>query len=85
MPGYLWLTQIKKDKIRQEELEEVGLHFLRFEDDEIIQDMGNVLRAIEITIEELEQIYPEAKKRRKDGERPERKRRSRAENPPGPL
>ncbi|MCF6170139.1 MAG: endonuclease domain-containing protein [Bacteroidales bacterium] len=85
--------QIKKDQIRQEKLEKLGLHFLRFDDDEILNDMENILRVIEITIEDLEQIYPEARKRRKDGERPKRKRRTRAErgkcsssrNPPNPL
>ena len=84
---------IKSDKIRQEKLEELDLHFLRFADDEILSDIENVMRVIEITIEELEEKYPEARKRRKDGERSKRKRRTRAErgkrnsskNPPNPL
>ena len=84
---------VEKDKIRQGKLENTGLHFLRFDDEEIMNDLENVLRVITITIEELEQKYPKARKRRKDGERPKRKRRIRAEwkktnsskNPPNPL
>jgi len=63
--------QQEKDKIRQEKLENSGLHFLRFDDDEILNDMENVLRTISITIEELEKNYPEAVRRKK--------------NPPDPL
>jgi very-short-patch-repair endonuclease len=83
----------QNDKIRQEKLEELGLYFLRFDDEEILNDIENVLRVLETTIGELEEKYPEARKRRKDGERPRRKRRTRAErgkaksskNPPNPL
>ena len=63
--------QIKQDKIRQTTLEKMDLHFLRFDDDEVLHDMENVLRTIEITIEKLEKFYPEAIKIRK--------------NPPSPL
>ena len=42
------------DKIRQKELENCGLHFLRFEDREVKNDMLNVLRVIEVWIEEFE-------------------------------
>jgi len=70
---------VEKDKIRQGKLESTGLHFLRFDDEEIMNDLENVLRVIEITIEELEKKYPEARKRRKDGENPKRTRRTRME------
>jgi len=57
--------QIKKDKIRQMELEKLGLHFIRFDDNDVLKDWENVIRTIEITIEELEEIYPVAKRRKK--------------------
>ena len=63
--------QIKQDKIRQTILEKMDLHFLRFDDDEVLHDVENVLRTISITIEKLEKHYPEAIRRRK--------------NPPNPL
>jgi len=63
--------QIKQDKIRQTILEKMDLHFLRFDDEEVLHDMENVLRTIDITIEKLEKFYPEATRRKK--------------NPPNPL
>ena len=36
-----------KDKVKQKELENIGLTVLRFQDNEVMQDMDNVLRAIE--------------------------------------
>ena len=62
--------QIKQDKIRQTILEKIDLHFLRFDDDEVLHDTENVLRTIEITIEKLEKFYPEAIKRRKNSPSP---------------
>ncbi len=47
-----------EDKERQTNLEEQGLHFLRFDDKEVKQDMPNVLRTIEIWIEEYESNPP---------------------------
>ncbi len=38
---------IKNDGIRQKKLESMGIHFLRFQDREVKQDMENVLRKIE--------------------------------------
>jgi very-short-patch-repair endonuclease len=38
---------IKKDEIKQRELEKIGLTVLRFEDDEVMKDMNNVLRRLE--------------------------------------
>ena len=43
---------------RQNNLEEYGLHFLRFNDKDVKQDMSNVLRTIEIWIEEYESNPP---------------------------
>ena len=43
---------------RQNNLEEYGLHFLRFDDKDVKQDMSNVLRTIEIWIEEYESNPP---------------------------
>ena len=47
-----------EDKERQTNLEEQGLHFLRFDDKEVKQDMPNVLRTIEIWIKEYESNPP---------------------------
>ena len=47
-----------EDKERQTNLEEQGLHFLRFDDKDVKQDMPNVLRTIEIWIEEYESNPP---------------------------
>jgi very-short-patch-repair endonuclease len=44
-----------KDEIRQQKLEKMGVHFLRFDDREVRKDMPNVLRTIELWIEEQEQ------------------------------
>lgn len=41
----------KADKNRQQELEKPGLHFLRFDDEEVKYDMLNVLRTIEYWID----------------------------------
>ena len=38
---------IKNDEIRQKKLESMGVHFLRFQDRKVKQDMENVLRKIE--------------------------------------
>ena len=63
--------QIRKDKERQKKLEKLDLHFLRFDNDEVLHDMENVLSTITASIVKLERLYPEAVKRRK--------------NPPNPL
>ncbi|UBM62478.1 endonuclease domain-containing protein [Candidatus Sulfidibacterium hydrothermale] len=44
-----------KDEIRQQKLEKMGVRFLRFDDHEVRKDMPNVLRTIELWIEEQEQ------------------------------
>ncbi len=45
-----------KDLIRQKRLEQLGVTVLRFFDADVKKDMNNVLRAIQITIEEMEEI-----------------------------
>ncbi len=41
----------RSDLFRQQKLEAYGVHFLRFDNKEVKQDMKNVLRTIEIWIE----------------------------------
>jgi very-short-patch-repair endonuclease len=43
-------NKVEEDKIRQEELENAGVKFLRFSDKEIKRNMQNVLREIEIYV-----------------------------------
>lgn len=45
---------IKKDKIRQTNLENAGFRVIRFTDDEVLKNMQDVRRAIEIVIKEIE-------------------------------
>ena len=51
-------TKYKADKIRQNELEKYGLKFLRFDDLEVKKDINNVLRTIEVWIENYEKNNP---------------------------
>ncbi|HCX21992.1 MAG: DNA methylase [Flammeovirgaceae bacterium] len=44
-----------KDQIKQDEFESLGLTVLRFTDEEVMKDINNVLRPIEIYIEEFEE------------------------------
>lgn len=46
---------IAKDEMKQDELEEIGLTVLRFDDAEVMKDINNVLRTIEIYIAEFEE------------------------------
>ena len=46
---------IAKDQIKKDELESLGLTVLRFTDEEVMKDINNVLRTIEIYIEEFEE------------------------------
>jgi very-short-patch-repair endonuclease len=41
----------KKDAIKEARLNELGIHVMRFTDDQIIKDMGNVLREIDDFVE----------------------------------
>jgi len=43
------------DILRQGSMEELGVKFIRFDDLDVKKDMNNVLRALEIKIEELKQ------------------------------
>jgi len=43
-----------KDIIRQEKLEAIGYKVIRFTDDEVLKNIKNVIRVIEMTIEERE-------------------------------
>lgn len=45
--------KMEQDKIRQEKMEREGVFFLRFTDIEIKKDINNVLRTIEIKIDEI--------------------------------
>jgi very-short-patch-repair endonuclease len=45
--------KIDYDSDRQKELEEYGITFLRFPDMQVKKDMFNVLRTLEITIDEI--------------------------------
>ena len=47
------------DNIRQREIEELGVSFLRFDDGEVRTDMQNVLRSIEGWIMDWEDANPE--------------------------
>ena len=44
-----------KDQIKQDEFESLGLTVLRFTDEEVMKDINNVLRTIEIYIAEFEE------------------------------
>ncbi len=50
-----WEEFYKNDLIREEKLKEIGFHILRFNDDEILSDINNVIRAIEFYIKDFEE------------------------------
>ena|SRR3990170_1328461 len=47
-----------KDEVKQIELENVGLTVMRFQDDEVMQDINNVLRCIVDYIDKFEKHTP---------------------------
>ena len=47
-------TQIKKDPIRQNRLESLGIHFLRFTDSDVKKNLSGVVLHIENWIKEVE-------------------------------
>ena len=47
----------EKDSIKDDCLKDLGIHVLRFQDDEVMNDMDNVLREIEGFIEEFENSH----------------------------
>lgn len=50
-----WEDVYQNDLIREKELKAVGFNILRFNDDEILSDINNVIRAIEIYIHDFEE------------------------------
>lgn len=53
-----WADQWELDKKRQRKLEEVGFSVLRFTDDEVLNDIRNVQRVIELWIEDHPPVPP---------------------------
>ena len=49
---------VDKDELKQEELEKVGLTVLRFDDNEVMKDINNVLRILEGYIVNFEKHTP---------------------------
>ena len=45
-------NKFEEDKIRQKELENIGVRFLRFDDLEVKKDINNVLKTLQFWIEE---------------------------------
>ncbi|MBN4065878.1 endonuclease domain-containing protein [Candidatus Amoebophilus asiaticus] len=45
---------IEKDRIKEDKLNQLGIAVIRFQDDEVMKDIDNVLRAIENYIQEFE-------------------------------
>ncbi len=60
LDGYTHQFQetIIKDTIKEKELKKVGLSVLRFEDNEVMNDLENVLRVIENYIDRYEITHP---------------------------
>jgi len=52
LDGYTHLLNetIEKDQIKEERLNELGIKLIRFWDEEVLNDIDNVLRVIEITV-----------------------------------
>lgn len=42
----------KKDAIKEDRMKELGIHIIRFTDDEVMKDMGNVLREINAFVDQ---------------------------------
>lgn len=69
---------LQKDEIRQDELELLGVHFLRFDAKEVVHDIGSVVRAIEswvLDYEEKNGVNEFVKNKRKALENPGSKKR----------
>lgn len=49
---------IEKDEVKEERLKELGIHVLRFQDDEVYNDIENVMREIEAYVVEYEKTHP---------------------------
>ncbi len=48
----------EKDEKKEEQLKKIGITVLRFQDDEVMNDIDNVLRSIEIYIENFKSTHP---------------------------
>ena len=53
-----FLEVYNKDVIKEKRLNELGIHVLRFSDNQVLKDMENVLLAIEFFILEYEKTHP---------------------------
>ena len=53
-----FLEVYNKDVIKEKRLNELGIHVLRFSDNQVLKDMENVLLAIEYFIFEYEKTHP---------------------------
>ena len=53
-----FLEVYNKDIIKEKRLNELGIHVLRFSDNQVLKDMENVLLAIEYFIFEYEKTHP---------------------------
>ena len=53
-----FLEVYNKDTIKEKRMKELGLSILRFTDEQVLKDMGNVMRVIEFYIEEYEKHTP---------------------------
>lgn len=49
---------IEKDKLKEKRLNELGINVLRFQDDQVYNDVENVIREIEAYIVEYEKTHP---------------------------
>ena len=47
--------KVENDQTRQKQLEGHGIHFIRFGDNDVKRNLNDILRALEITILEIEQ------------------------------
>jgi len=56
------LDEIKeKDNVKEQAIEELGVHELRFSDQQVFHDMDNVIRAIHAYVDEWEKEHGELK------------------------
>ena len=60
MDGYTYKFDevIAKDEIKERKLNKLGIHVLRFNDEEVMKDIENVIRVIEQYMDEFELGHP---------------------------
>ncbi len=51
--GLIHLRQIKEDKLRQQDIEEKGIRFIRFKNKEVLYNLKQVLNKLQIFIEKI--------------------------------